>query len=184
MQSGIVVDSTTSCSRSTMINTMFHRCVFLCLILSASSLVMASQEVNVFKAGSYAKFLEQRQNQPFMLVFWSLDCPPCYKELAMLADETKKLPQLDLVIVSTDTTDDTKEIQQKLNKFGLSHINAWVFENDRAQQLRYEIDPNWYGELPRSYLFDARHQRQAISGILKPVVLQRWASLLAKTSNN
>lgn len=184
MPSGIVVDRTTSCSRSTMINTMFHRCVFLCLLLSASSVVMAAQEVNVFKAGSYAKFLEQRLNQPFMLVFWSLDCPPCYKELAMLADETKNQPQLDLVIVSTDTTEDIKEIQQKLNKFGLSHINAWVFENDRAQQLRYEIDPNWYGELPRSYLFDAQHKRQSVSGILKPAILQRWASLQAETSNN
>ena len=184
MPSGIVADRITSCSHSTMIKTIFQRSVFLCLLLCASSLVIAAQEVNVFKAGSYSQFLEQRQNQPFMLVLWSLDCPPCYKELAMLAEETKKLPQLNLVLVSTDTTDDIKEIQQKLNKFGLSHIDAWVFKNDMAQQLRYEIDPNWYGELPRSYLFDAQHQRQAISGILKPVVLQRWASLKAETSNN
>jgi len=114
-----------------------------------------------------------------MLVLWSLDCPPCYKELAMLAEQTNKNPQLNLVLVSTDTTDDIKEIQQKLSQFGFSHANAWVFENDIAQQLRYEIDPNWYGELPRSYLFDAQHNRQAISGILKPAVLQHWRSLQA-----
>ena len=98
----------------------------------------------------------------------------------MLAEETKKQPQLDLVLVSTDTTDDIKEIQQKLNKFGFSQVNAWVFQNDQAQQLRYEIDPSWYGELPRSYLFDAQHNRQAITGILRPLVLQRWASLQAE----
>ena len=183
MPSGIVADRITSCSRSTMIKTMFQRSVFLCLLLCASSLVMAAQEVNIFKAGSYAQFLEQRKNQPFMLVFWSLDCPPCYKELTILAEETKNQPQLDLVLVSTDTTDDIKEIQQKLNKFGFTQVDAWVFQNELAQQLRYEIDPNWYGELPRSYLFDARHKRQSISGILKPAVLQLWASLQAETSN-
>jgi hypothetical protein len=162
---------------------MFQRCLFLCLLLSASLPVTAAQEVKVFKPGSYAQFLEQQKNQSFMLVLWSLDCPPCYKELAMLAEQTKKHPQLNLMLVSTDTTDDIKEIQQKLSQFGFNDINAWVFENNMAQQLRYEIDPNWYGELPRSYLFDAQHNRQAISGILRTAVLQRWASFQSDVAN-
>ncbi|MCK5263697.1 MAG: redoxin domain-containing protein [Gammaproteobacteria bacterium] len=162
---------------------MFQRCLFLCLLLSASFSVTASQEVNIFRSGSYAQFLEQQKNHSFMLVLWSLDCPPCYKELAMLAKETKKHPQLNLILVSTDTPDDIKEIQQKLSQFGFNHINAWVFENNMAQQLRYEIDPNWYGELPRSYLFDAQHNRQAISGVLRTAVLQRWASFQSDVAN-
>ena len=157
---------------------MLKRCLLWCVLLSSSYAAVAGQAVNIFKTGSYTQVLQQRQNQPFLLVFWSLDCPPCYKELTMLAEEIKQQPQLDLVVVSTDTTDDIKEIQQKLGQFGLSDVNAWVFENESAQQLRYEIDPGWYGELPRSYLFDNKHNRQAISGILKPFVLQRWVSLL------
>lgn len=167
-----------------MIKIMFRRCVFLCILLCTSSVVTATQSVDVFKVGSYAQFLQQRKNHSFMLVLWSLDCPPCYKELAMLAEEIKKRPQLDLVLVSTDTTDDISEIQQKLNRFGLSNINSWVFDNEMAQQLRYEIDPSWYGELPRSYLFDAQHNRQAISGVLRPVVLQHWAGLQAGVNND
>ncbi|MDH5612991.1 MAG: redoxin domain-containing protein [Gammaproteobacteria bacterium] len=156
---------------------MVQRCILLSLLWVTSFLALAEQPVKIFKAGSYAEVLQRRQEQSFLLVFWSLDCPPCYKELTMLAEEIKKQPQLDLVLVSTDTTDDIDEIQQKLNKFGFTQVNAWVFQNDRAQQLRHEIDPNWYGELPRSYLFDDKHNRQAISGILKPFVLQRWVSL-------
>ncbi|MDH3343535.1 MAG: redoxin domain-containing protein [Gammaproteobacteria bacterium] len=156
---------------------MLQRSIFFGLILFASFSVTAAQEVNVFKSGSYAQFLEQHKDQSFLLVLWSLDCPPCYKELAMLAEETKNQPQLNLILVSTDTTDDIKEIQQRLNQFGFSQSNAWVFENSMAQQLRYEIDPGWYGELPRSYLFDAQHRRQAISGILRPQILQRWSAL-------
>ena len=157
---------------------MFKRCLFLCLLLSASFSVTASQAVNVFSSGSYAQLLEQQKNQSFMLVLWSLDCPPCYKELTMLAEYTKKYPQLNLIVVSTDTADDIKEIQQKLSQFGFTHTNAWVFENDMAQQLRYEIDPNWYGELPRSYLFDAQHNRQAVSGVVRPAVMKRWLNFL------
>ena len=163
---------------------MFRRCVFLCVLLCTSFVVTATQPVDVFKVGSYEQFLQQRKNHSFMLVFWSLDCAPCYKELAMLAEEIKKRPQLDLVLVSTDTIDDISEIQQKLNRFGLSNINSWVFDNEMAQQLRYEIDPNWYGELPRSYLYDAQHYRQAFSGVLRPAVLQRWAGLQAGIDND
>lgn len=146
----------------------------LFLLLCTSFVVTAEQPVKIFKTGTYAQLLEQRHNKPFMLVFWSLDCPPCYKELVMLSEVMQKQPLLELVVVSTDKPSDIGEIRQKLNRFGLKNINTWVFDNDIAQQLRYEIDPGWYGELPRSYLFNAKHNRQAISGVLNSSVLQHW----------
>lgn len=162
---------------------MYRRYIFLFLLLCSGVANSAMQDIGIFQPGSYAQLLTQQKNQSFMLVFWSLDCPPCYKELAMLAEEIKTQPGLTLVLISTDTPDDITEIQQKLSQFGFSNINAWVFESNRAQQLRYEIDPNWYGELPRSYLFDSQHQRQAISGILKKPLLQRWANMQASNDN-
>jgi hypothetical protein len=30
----------------------------------------------------------------------------------------------------------------------------------------FEIDPKWYGELPRTYFLDAAHQRTGVSGVL------------------
>ena len=29
-----------------------------------------------------------------------------------------------------------------------------------------EIDPQWFGELPRTYFLDSKHQREGISGAL------------------
>lgn len=165
------------------INSMFRRYIFLTILMFVSSAHSATQDIRLFQPGSYAQLLKQQESQSFMLVFWSLDCPPCYKELAMLAKEIKTQPQLTLVLVSTDTPDDISEIQQKLAQFGFNNVNAWVFDRNSAQQLRYEIDPKWYGELPRSYLFDSRHQRQAITGILKKSLLQSWADMQARNDN-
>ena len=94
----------------------------------------------------------------------------------MLGDLLKQQPKLALVVISTDSPDNMDEIKTRLKEFKLNHINAWVFDNGIAQQLRYEIDPNWYGELPRSYLFNASHQRHAVTGVLNPVALQQWKS--------
>lgn len=159
---------------------MFLRGLILWLLLSSSFVVTASQTINIFKPGSYSQILHQRQQQSFILVLWSIDCPPCYQELALLGEKIKEQPELDLVLVSTDATDDVREIKKQLTKYGLNSINAWVFDNQIAQQLRYEIDPGWYGELPRSYLFDKQHNRQPVSGVLKPEMLQRWESAVTK----
>lgn len=155
---------------------MMYRYILLCLVLFTGFSVSSAQSINLFKPGSYSKILEQHQ-QPFLLVLWSLDCPPCYKELSVLSEMLQSQPQLDLILVSTDTSNDIDEIKKILSKYKLSHISTWVFADEMSQQLRYEIDPGWYGELPRSYLFDAQHNRQAISGILKPEILQHWKNL-------
>lgn len=100
------------------------------------------------------------------MVLWSLDCPPCYKELAMLAQERKQ-HTFNLVLVSIDGKDASDEVTVVLAKYQLQNVDAWLFEKYLGQELRYEIDPLWYGELPRSYIFNKSHQRQAVSGVLR-----------------
>ena len=41
-----------------------------------------------------------------------------------------------------------------------------VFTEDNSAKLRFEIDPSWYGELPRTYFFDKKHQRSGLSGVI------------------
>ena len=49
-----------------------------------------------------------------------------------------------------------------------------MFAEAVPERLRYAIDPAWGGELPRSYLFDAAHRRQAHSGLLDEAQLKDW----------
>ena len=44
----------------------------------------AGDALRPFDAGSYRAIVEAHRDRPFMLGFWSLDCPPCHRELAEL----------------------------------------------------------------------------------------------------
>jgi hypothetical protein len=78
------------------------------------------------------------------------------------------------VIVSTDTPAEAPEIRAALKRFGLERFDTWVFADGVPERLRYAIDPAWRGELPRSYLFDAAHRREAHSGMLSEAQLKGW----------
>ena len=49
-----------------------------------------------------------------------------------------------------------------------------MFADSFAERLRFSIDPNWYGELPRSYFFDESHEFKAHSGIVSEALLAEW----------
>ena len=59
---------------------------------------------------------------------------------------------------------------------GLKDKESWMFADSFVERLRSSIDPNWYGELPRSYYFDSNHRMQSHSGIVSEELLQAWFS--------
>jgi thiol-disulfide isomerase/thioredoxin len=127
-----------------------------------------------FEAGSLADILATHQGQPLLLVLWSIDCPPCVKELDLLATMQDENPELNLVLISTDELEAADEVRAVLKKRGLKGAESWIFSGANAQQLRYEIDPTWYGEIPRSYFYDPEHERIAVSGALEPDQIKAW----------
>jgi hypothetical protein len=79
-----------------------------------------------------------------------------------------------LVLISTDGAEYSAEAQRILASFDLHHLDNWIFAGNFPERLRYQIDPNWFGELPRAYFYDAAHQRSARSGALSAALLQQW----------
>lgn len=139
---------------------------YLLIVLTVISLA-ASAEINLnpFVSGSFTQILKQYQNKTFALIFWSVDCPSCYKELEMLSDVTNN-NDLNIVLVSTDIEADVNEVQQVLGKYHLEKVQLWLFRGESDEQLRYEIDSRWYGELPRSYIYHGLEKKQVLSGVL------------------
>ncbi|MDO9219943.1 MAG: redoxin domain-containing protein, partial [Thiobacillus sp.] len=113
--------------------------------------------------------------RPFILSLWSVNwCGHCITELTLLGQVAKTRKQLPLVLVSTDTTESSVAIEQTQKRLGLARVDSWVFDDDIPERLRQAIDPLWHGELPRTYLYDARHQREAVAGVLSEVRLRAW----------
>jgi len=142
------------------------------LLLPAGS---RAGEVRPFVSGTLARIQAAHAGRPFILAFWSIDCVHCPVELKHLAALKKAHPELDVVLVATDTPDVAQLVSETVARHGLDKVEQWVFADSSSERLRYEIDPHWYGELPRSYLYDARHRVEATSGVVSPGRLAQWA---------
>jgi len=149
--------------------------LFYCSTVSAAN---AKSEPRLFEPDSLKKIENVHDGQPFLLVMWSLDCPPCREELNLLSEITKRHREFQLVLVSTDTAESSEQLAAVLESHQLHKTESWVFSGAGAERLRYEIDPDWYGEIPRSYFYDRNHQRIALSGALKKEQIEAWLKSL------
>ena len=134
-------------------------------------------DIEPFLAETFTELKDEREGQGFLLALWSVDCPPCMAELSMLGELLEEHPDLPLVLVSTDQIDQRADAEDFLIEYGLEGITSWMFADPFAERLRFTIDPQWFGELPRSYYFDAQHQPEAHSGILSETQARTWLGL-------
>jgi len=155
---------------------------FICAMVFVLN-VHATQKLSHFKMSSYQKILQENMQQPFLMVLWSLDCMPCMKELKMLGEFHQKYPQHKLVLISTDSKNQSDEIMQLITEYELHTVEQWVFDGS-FQYLRHSIDPTWYGELPRGYFFKRDQTRIASSGRLHQNQLVKYFSEEIKTTGS
>lgn len=155
---------------------MLRRLLLFSVLTGWCFTVLAATPLKTFTSGSYQAILKQQQGMPFILVLWSLDCPPCHEELGMLV-RLNRQQSMELVLVSIDGVEAGPDIKQILQELGMNASQSWVFAEASSLRLQYEIDPGWYGVVPRSYLFDTSHQRRTVTGILKPETVQQWLGL-------
>lgn len=128
-----------------------------------------------FHAGSLESITSKQEGKPFLLVIWSLDCAPCRTELKHIKEAMAANRAPNVVLVSTDTPDRSKRIALILSGYRLNHLDSWVFDDPVPERLRQEIDPQWYGELPRAYFYKKDHSRTPYSGAISRSVLGRMA---------
>ncbi len=147
---------------------------WLFVLLAFAATGAAAGELRPFTGDSLTQIQRQFAGRPFILTFWSLTCHHCAKELQALGRLSRNERKLPLAVVSTDTPEAAADIQAALQRFGLDKFDTWVFADAVPERLRYAIDPAWRGELPRSYLFDAAHRREAHSGMLGEAQIKAW----------
>ncbi len=83
-------------------------------------------------------------------------------------------PELAIVLVTTEPLSTSTRSRAILKRFELTDIEAWAFADPVIERLRFDIDRQWFGELPRTYLLNAANKLSAVSGLLPEGWLQRW----------
>jgi thiol-disulfide isomerase/thioredoxin len=139
------------------------------LLFSLTILSQAHAEspaLKPFTSGSYAQIVNSNAGKPFLLSIWSVTCPSCIKDMAVLHAVHKAHPEFKIIMLSTDDIAETATAQQILEKNQLTNVEHWIYAEENTQKLQFEIDPKWYGELPRSYFFNKAGQRDGVSGVL------------------
>lgn len=144
------------------------------LALGLTPPASATETVRSFTSGSLGQILAPREGKPFVLVLWSLDCQYCPTELKMFSELERTHPELNVVLIATDTVNDIPQLVARMEGYGLSKAEQWVFAEDMPERLRLEIDPRWYGEVPRTYFYDEKHQRQVKTGVVSRQFVEEW----------
>jgi thiol-disulfide isomerase/thioredoxin len=144
--------------------------------LGLLAVVSAAQAATLdFRSDTLAAIEARYVGRPFILSVWSVnDCAYCLKEIATFGALAKSRPGLPLALVAIDTPEAVPQIDALLAQHGLADTPSWVFNDEIPERPRRMIDPTWRGELPRTYLYDAQHQRVAVSGTMDEASIRIW----------
>lgn len=158
---------------------MMHRhlvpAMFVMLAVLLFAAPVRAAETLPFTADSLARIKAQYSGRPFILSLWSAEeCGYCIAELTLFGKLAKTRKRLPLVLVATDSAEHAPAIRKTLGQLGLAAVDSWVFDDAIPERLRHAIDPAWYGEVPRTYLYDASHRRETIVGVLSEQRLRAW----------
>ena len=113
-------------------------------------------------------------NQPLIISFWSIDCPYCIDDLKKLGKALSKNTNVKLITVCVDGKESAKKAERVLSQANLPKHEQYQYAEVDEDRLRYNIDPAWYGELPRTYFYDAAHQVTPLSGKISNSFLDKW----------
>ena len=129
-----------------------------------------------FERGSWHKILRAHAGRPTLVHFWGVTCGPCKVELPELGEFMKEHPSVDIVTIDADLVPNSDAAAVSMLKgAGLSSAENWMFSDGFAERLRYEIDPAWQGDIPRTILISSKGDMATIEGSAEPSVLQKWS---------
>ncbi len=139
--------------------------------LPTSSTLNSTVSLQSFELGSFEKIVTGKNKQDHLVVLWSFDCPPCITELEKISDLHQQFPNYQLTLINTDAVDEQLRVKKILKQFNLAELDNWGYANSDEEKLRYDIDPRWYGDLPRSYFFPLQGKIKRLRGALSSAEL-------------
>ena len=128
-----------------------------------------------FVRGSWQEMLRAHAGRPTLIHFWGVTCGPCKVELPLLGKFMKQHSDVDVVMISADLVPNLDTATRSmLDKAGLAAAENWIFNDGFVERLRFEIDPAWQGEIPRTVLIAPDGTATTIEGSVEIPELQHW----------
>jgi thiol-disulfide isomerase/thioredoxin len=150
--------------------------VFLVAFLLSAPASETPSQLKPFGRGSWNDILRSHAGRPTIVHFWGVTCGPCKVELPQLGEFMKVHSGIDMVTVSADLVPDLPAATQSmLEKSGLRPAENWIFSDGFVERLRFEIDPAWQGDIPRTMLIARDGTITTIEGSAEMADLEKWS---------
>lgn len=148
------------------------------ILLASLSVVLASEPTKLksFERGSWQKLLRSHAGHPTLVHFWGVTCGPCKVERPELGKFMKQHPSVDVVTIDADLVPNSDAAAMSMLKdAGLSSAENWMFNDSFAERLRYEVDPAWQGDIPRTILISGSGDMATVEESTEPATLTKWS---------
>lgn len=133
-----------------------------------------------FGRGSWKRILEAHVGRPLVVHFWGLSCAPCRKEMPRWGAILETKPDAPIVLINADLVpNEIEDAQAFLDQSGLAGAENWIFADPFVERLRYEVDPQWHGEIPLTLLIAGNGTRTTIEGAAPASAVLDWLEVQA-----
>jgi thiol-disulfide isomerase/thioredoxin len=150
---------------------------FLVVLTPWLGLASGESQLKSFERGSWQQLLHSHAGHPTLVHFWGVTCGPCKVELPQLGEFMKQHPAIDVVTISADLVPNLgPATRSMLQNAGLSSAENWIFGDGFAERLRFEIDPAWQGDIPRTMLISRDGEITTIEGSAEVADLDKWSN--------
>jgi hypothetical protein len=134
-----------------------------------------------FERGSWSKLRAAHAGKPTVVHFWGLTCGPCLVELPNWGRLMAERKDLTLVLLAADPLpQQSGQLAATLDRAGLGSAESWAFTDRFYERLRYEIDPAWAGELPRTEMIARDGTVTVLRGVADLARVRAWLDAQAQ----
>jgi thiol-disulfide isomerase/thioredoxin len=158
---------------------LIHGLLAVAGVTMLAGLAMADVTTGIkpFERGSWQAIRQAHAGRPTLVHFWGVTCGPCKVELPQLGKFAKSHPGVDVVMIDADLVPNTPAaVKAMVTQAGLASAESWAFGDTFTERLRYEIDPKWQGDIPRTVLIGKDGSARTIEGSAEAADLEKWAA--------
>jgi len=149
--------------------------IFVVALLASTGGFAKDGDLRPFKRGSWQEIRQAHAGRPTVVHFWGLTCGPCRVEMPQWGKLLRERSDLNLVAIDADLIpNQVEDASEMLARTGLAGAENWIFDDPFTERLRFEIDPRWQGEIPRTMLIARDGKTTVIEGVADPAQVRAW----------
>lgn len=150
-------------------------CIIGALLIAGAAFPAVAGTPQPFVSGSWEAIRKAHDGQPVIVHFWGVTCGPCRAEMPEWGKLLAERPGTPLVVVHAEPVPPKAAlVSEQLAKVGLVPAENWYFAERFLEKLRFEIDPEWRGELPMTLLMGADGASRVIIGPADLGEVRQW----------